>query len=230
MGAPAGEKSAQPKRAASAVLHDSCGSGGCPRKCVRLLPARLPLLAACRRTTRWDPWWMATGSGRSLARIDRNDLLRLAKLAADVEGRLFARYPHGAARYAGRLVCRALRQGPPSNIWTRGMASRTSTSGRSTPSMATGHSRIDGEERRITVRRNSGGIQITRRRTQAVASICSGDRSTFRLTPNRPRSSVTISFAARTRCAKALAAKAVALIHHEQLAGKVVWPEASPSQ
>jgi hypothetical protein len=54
---------------------------------------------------------MATGSGRSLVHIDRNDLLRLAQLATDVEVRLIARYPRGAGRYVGRLVCRALCQG-----------------------------------------------------------------------------------------------------------------------
>jgi hypothetical protein len=54
---------------------------------------------------------MATHRRRSLARIDRNDLLRLAELAADVEAGLFARHPRGAGRYAGRLVCRALCQG-----------------------------------------------------------------------------------------------------------------------
>jgi hypothetical protein len=35
---------------------------------------------------------------------------------------------------------------------------------------------------------------------------------------------------ARTRSAEELAAKAVVLIYPEQFAGKVVWPEASPSQ
>src|SRR5271165_6774786 len=54
---------------------------------------------------------MQTRSGRSLARIDRNDLLRLAALAAEVEAGLFARDPQGPGRYAGRLVCRALCQG-----------------------------------------------------------------------------------------------------------------------
>jgi hypothetical protein len=54
---------------------------------------------------------MVTHQRRSLARIDRNDLLRLAELAADVEAGLFARLPRGAGRYAGRLVCRALCQG-----------------------------------------------------------------------------------------------------------------------
>ena len=53
---------------------------------------------------------MATHQRRSLARIDGNDLLRLAELAADVEAGLFARHPRGAGRY-GRLVCRALCQG-----------------------------------------------------------------------------------------------------------------------
>jgi hypothetical protein len=37
-------------------------------------------------------------------------------------------------------------------------------------------------------------------------------------------------FAARTRSAKELAAKAVVLIYPEQLAGTVIWPEASPAQ
>ncbi len=54
---------------------------------------------------------METSSGRSLARIDRNDLLHLAALAAEVEAGLFARHPRGAGRYAGRLICRALCQG-----------------------------------------------------------------------------------------------------------------------
>lgn len=54
---------------------------------------------------------MESSSGRSLARIDVDDLLRLAVLAAEVEAGLFARNPRGAGRYAGRLVCRALCQG-----------------------------------------------------------------------------------------------------------------------
>ena len=48
---------------------------------------------------------------RSFARIQKDDLLRLAALAADVEAGLFARTPEGAGRYAGRLLCRALCQG-----------------------------------------------------------------------------------------------------------------------
>ena len=36
---------------------------------------------------------------------------RLAMIAAEAEAGLFARHPHGAGRYAGRLICRALCQG-----------------------------------------------------------------------------------------------------------------------
>ena len=48
---------------------------------------------------------------RSLASINREDLLRLARIAAEVEAELFARKPQSAGRYAGRLLCRALCQG-----------------------------------------------------------------------------------------------------------------------
>jgi hypothetical protein len=47
-------------------------------------------------------------SGRSLAPVDASDLVRPAGIA--VEAELFARHPHGAGRYAGRLLCRALCQ------------------------------------------------------------------------------------------------------------------------
>lgn len=49
-------------------------------------------------------------SVRSLESIDKNDLRRLAELAAEVEASLFERKPAGAGRYAGQL-CRALCQG-----------------------------------------------------------------------------------------------------------------------
>lgn len=54
---------------------------------------------------------MPEDSDRSLARIERADLLRLAALAADAEADLFRRNPQGSGRYAGRLLCRALCQG-----------------------------------------------------------------------------------------------------------------------
>ena len=52
-----------------------------------------------------------TPTTRSLAPIGRSDLLRLAALAGETEAGLFARHPHGAGRYTGRLLCRALCQG-----------------------------------------------------------------------------------------------------------------------
>jgi len=48
--------------------------------------------------------------------------MRLAGLAAEGEAGLFARHPQGAGRYAGRLVCRALCQGPPCTTWMAGPA------------------------------------------------------------------------------------------------------------
>ena len=50
-------------------------------------------------------------SARSHEHIGKDDLLRLAELAAEVEASLFERKPTGAGRYAGRLLCRALCQG-----------------------------------------------------------------------------------------------------------------------
>jgi hypothetical protein len=66
-------------------------------------------------------------------------------------------------------------------------------SGRSTPRTAMVHSRIDGEERRITALLNSGDTRMTRRRSRTIASIYSGDRLTCHLTPNRPQCCVTTS-------------------------------------
>jgi hypothetical protein len=48
---------------------------------------------------------------RSSARIELDDLRRLAVLAADAEADLFRRRPQGSGRYADRLLGRALCQG-----------------------------------------------------------------------------------------------------------------------
>jgi hypothetical protein len=48
---------------------------------------------------------------RPPTRIGVADLLRLAALAAEAEAELFGRHPRGSARYAGRLLGRALCQG-----------------------------------------------------------------------------------------------------------------------
>ena len=93
---------------------------------------------------------MATHQRRSLARIDRNDLLRLAELAADVEAVLFARHPRGAGRYACLLVCRALCQGAALHYLDGTNGVKDFDAGPSMPSAATGHSRIGGGGQRIT--------------------------------------------------------------------------------
>jgi hypothetical protein len=164
-------------------------------------------------------------NGRSLERIGRNDLLRLAKLAADVEAGLFARHPYGAGRYVGRLVCRRCARGLRSTIWTRGMASRTSTSGPSTPRATMAHS--------VPVEGNSGLRPSKFGRYPDDPPSFTGrllGRSLDVPLDAEPATVLRDYFsAARTRSAKELAAKAVVLINPEQLAGKVVWPMASPS-
>ncbi len=173
---------------------------------------------------------MTTGSGRSLARIDRSDLLQLAKVAAEVEAGLFARKPQGAGRYAGRLLCRALCQGAALHyvdarngvkdfdVWSfyagrddgpfpyrwRGTADYgPSKFGRyrDDPPSFTG--------RRVDLLGRSLDVPLDAEPTTALRDYLS---------------------TARTRSAEELAAKAVVLIYPEQFAGKVVWPEASPSQ
>jgi hypothetical protein len=60
---------------------------------------------------RWQYGCVSEDIDRSLASIDRADLLHLAALAADAEAELFERNPRGSGRYADRLLGRALCQG-----------------------------------------------------------------------------------------------------------------------
>lgn len=173
---------------------------------------------------------MNAGSGRSLARIERNDLLRLATLAAEVEASLFARKPHGAGLYAGRLLCRALCQGAALHyldarngvkdldVWSfyaqragrpfpyrwRGTADYgPSKFGRYPydPPSFTG--------RRVDLLGRSLDVPLDAKPTRVLRAYLS---------------------AARTKSAKELAAKAVVLITPELLAGTVIWPETRPSR
>jgi hypothetical protein len=170
---------------------------------------------------------METNSGRSLARMEMEDLLRLAALAAEVEAGLFTRNPGGAGRYAGRLICRALCQGAALHYldgkngvkdfdaWSfyaqrgdgpfpyrwRGTADYgPSRFGRypGDPSSFTGR-RVDLLGRSLDVPAGADPVSALRK----------------------------YLFAARTASAKALAAKAVVLIHPGRLAGTVVWPPGS---
>lgn len=170
---------------------------------------------------------METSSGRSLARIDRNDLLHLAALAAEVEAGLFARHPRGAGRYAGRLICWALCQGAALHyldgrngvkdfdVWSfyaqradgpfpyrwRGTADfGPSKFGRypGDPPSFTGR-RVDMLGRSLNVPSDAEPVMVLRGYLSA----------------------------ARTDSASELAAKAVVLISPERLVGKVAWPHTS---
>lgn len=167
---------------------------------------------------------MANDSDRSLARIERADLLRLATLAADAEADLFRRNPQGSGRYAGRLLGRALCQGAAlhyvneSNgvkdfdVWSfyaqhddwpfpaRWRGTRDfgpSKFGRypGDPARYSGR-RVDLLGRSLPAEPGADPAEVLRRYLAAR----------------------------RTDSAKALAAKAVVLIHPENRAGEIVWP------
>ncbi len=104
-----------------------------------------------------------------------------------------SRAPRGAGRYAGRLVCRALCQGAALHYLDGTNGVKDFDVWSFYAERGDGPFPYGWRGQRITARRNSGDIQMTRHRSQAVASICSGDRSTCRLTPNRPKFPVTIS-------------------------------------
>jgi hypothetical protein len=110
------------------------------------------------------------------------------------------------------------------------MASRTSTSGLSTPRATTAHSRTGGWGTADYGPSKFGRYpddppSFTGRRVDLLGRSLDVPLDAEPATVLRDYFS-----AARTRSAKELAAKAVVLINPEQLAGKVVWPAASPSE
>ena len=161
---------------------------------------------------------------RSPARIERADLLRLAALAADAEADLFRRKPQGSGRYAGRLLCRALCQGaalhyvdkrngvkdfdvwsfyaqyddwpfPARWRWTRDFGPSRFGRYPGDPPLYLGR-RVDLLGRSLPADPGADPADVLRRYLAAR----------------------------RTDSAKALAAKAVVLIHPENRAGEIVWP------
>jgi hypothetical protein len=169
-------------------------------------------------------------SGRSLERIGTDDLLRLATLAADVEAGLFARHPRGAGRYAGRLVCRALCQGAALHY----LDARTGVKDLDVWSFYA--ARDDGPfpyRWRGTAdygpskfgRYPDDPPSFTGRRVDLLGRSLDVPLDAEPVTALRD-----YLWAARTRSAKDLAAKAVVLISPDQLAGKVVWPMVSLSE
>jgi hypothetical protein len=163
-------------------------------------------------------------SDRSLGRIERADLLRLAALAADAEADLFRRNPQGSGRYAGRLLGRALCQGAALHyvnqrngvkdfdVWSfyaqyddwpfpaRWRGTRDFGPSR--------FGRYPGDPPRYSGRR----VDLLGRSLPAGPGADPADVLRRYLA------------ARRTASAKALAAKAVVLIHPENRTGEIVWP------
>lgn len=162
--------------------------------------------------------------GRSLARIDIHDLLRLAGLAAEAEDGLFARRPRGAGRYAGRLICRALCQGAALHY----LDGRTGVKDFDVWSFYAAHG--DGPfpyRWRGTAdfgpskfgRYPGDPPSFTGRRVDMLGR-------SLNVPPGAEPVAVLRGYlsAARTDSASELAAKAVILISPRRLVGKVAWP------
>jgi hypothetical protein len=165
-----------------------------------------------------------TDSDRSLVRIERADLLRLAALAAAAEADLFRRNPQGSGRYADRLLGRALCQGAALHyvnkrngvkdfdVWSfyaqcddwpfpaRWRGTRDFGPSR--------FGRYPGDPPHYSGRR----VDLLGRSLPAKPGADPADVLRRYLA------------ARRTDSAKALAAKAVVLIHPENRAGEIVWP------
>jgi hypothetical protein len=165
-------------------------------------------------------------SARSLARIERSDLIRLAELPAGVEAGLFGRHPAGSGRYAGRLLCRAPCQGAALHY-------------------ADGKNGVkDFDVWSFYVQHDDGSLPARWRGTADFGPSKFGrypdDPPSYtgrrvdligRSLPAPRRADPAVVLrgylsAARTASAKALAAKAVILIDPRHRIGEMVWPGA----
>ena len=167
-------------------------------------------------------------SVRSTERIDRDDLLRLAELAAEVEVSLFERKPRGAGRYAGRLLCRALCQGAALHYVNAGNGVK------------------DFDVWSFYAERDDGPFPYRWRGTADYGPSKFGrypgdppsytgrrvdflGRSLRASLDADPVAAIRDYLAAgNTASAKELAAKAVVLIYPRELLGQIIWPGASP--
>lgn len=161
---------------------------------------------------------------RSLAQIERGDLLRLAALAADAEAGLFKRNPQGSGRYAGRLLGRALCQGAALHYVNK----RNGVKDFDVWSFYAQHddwpfparwrgTRDFGPSR--FGRYSSDPPRYSGRRVDLLG------RSLPAETGADPAGVLRRYLTARrTDSAKYLAAKAVVLIHPENRVGEIVWP------
>jgi hypothetical protein len=161
---------------------------------------------------------------RLLERNERSDLLRLAALAEEGETGLFARHPHGAGRYAGRLLCRALCQGAALHY----LDGRTGAKDFDVWSF---YAALDDGPFPYRWRGTADYGPSRFGRYPGDPASFTGRRVDFlgRSLPARPgadpvQAPCDYLATARTATARALAAKAVILITPQHAAGTVCWP------
>ena len=151
---------------------------------------------------------------------------RLAMIAAEAEAGLFARHPHGAGSYAGRLICRALCQGAAQHyldgrsgvkdfdVWSfyaaRGDGPFPYRWRGTADYGLSKFGRYPGDLPSFTGRR----VDLLGRSLDVPLGTNPADALRGYLA------------AARTATARALAAKAVVLICPEHLVGEKMWPAA----
>ena len=161
---------------------------------------------------------------RSLAPIEREDLLRLAELATEVEKGLFLRRPQGAGRYSGRLLGRALCQGAALHYLN-------GSNGVKDFDVWSLYAAIDGHPfpYRWLICRDFGPSKFGRHPEDPPHY--EGRRVDFlgRSLPVPPGTDPAVALrryltSRRTGTAKALATKAVVLISPQNRVGEIVWP------
>jgi hypothetical protein len=170
-----------------------------------------------------------TEAGRSFARIERGDLLRLAALAAECEDGLFRRNPRGAGRYAGRLLCRALCQGAALHYLD-------GTTGVKDFDVWSFYAALDNGPFPYRWRGTADYGPSRFGRYPGDPASFAGRRVDFlgRSLPTTPDADPVQALGgylatARTATARALAVKAVVLIAPEAAAGTVCWPPQRPA-
>jgi hypothetical protein len=141
---------------------------------------------------RWQYGCVSEDIDRSLASIDRADLLHIAALAADAETELFERNPRGSGRHADRLLGRALCQGAALHY----MNGKNGVKDFDVWSFYAQHDDwpflSDGAERGTSAPRSSAGTPATRRSTPAGAWTFSGAHFRPHPAPTQPMPSTII--------------------------------------
>ena len=178
---------------------------------------------------KWQDGSVTQDADRSTAQIELADLHRLGELAAEAEAELFRRNPQGSGRYAGRLLCRALRQGTALHylhgdngvkdfdVWSFYAADDDwpfPARWRGTRDFgASKFGRYPDDPSRYAGRR----VDLLGRSLPVPMHL-------------DPAHALRQYLAARrTNSAKALAAKAVVLIHPLDRVGEIVWPMSEPA-